>query len=108
MERKRREKIAEIVKETLEERFADDFVFDPVLVMPAIDEYGDGSGEPYLQIMIVFDGDQKLLDPGWTSGLIRRIRPKLIEAGVEEFPSPSFITKAEWPRMERRLHSAGA
>lgn len=106
MERKRREKIAEIVKETLEERFADDFVFDPVLVMPAID--GDGSGDPYLQIMIVFDGDQKLLDPGWTSGLIRRIRPKLIEAGVEEFPSPSFITKAEWPRMERKLHDAGA
>lgn len=108
MEQKRREKVAEIVKETLEEHFADDFVFDPVLVMPAIDEYGDGNGEPYLQIMIVFDGDQKLLDPGWTSGLIRRIRPKLIEAGVEEFPSPSFITKAEWPRMERKLHNAGA
>ena len=46
--------------------------------------YGDG--EPYLRIMIVFDGDQKALDPRWKSGLIRRIRPKLIEAGVEEFP----------------------
>ncbi len=104
----RREKVAEIVRETLEERFADDLVFEPILVMPAVDEYGDGEGETYLQIVIVFDGDQKLLDPGWTSGLIRRIRPKLIEAGVEEFPSPSFIAKAEWPRLERKLHLAGA
>ena len=48
--------------------------------------------------MIVFDGVQKALDPRWTSGLIgliRRIRPKLIEAGVEESPSPSFVEKSE-------------
>ena len=108
MKQEHREKVAEIVRKTLEERFADDFVFDPILVVPAIDEYGEGDGEEYLQIMIVFDGDQKLLDPGWTSGLIRLIRPKLIKVGVEEFPSPSFIPKAEWPRMERKLHRAGA
>ena len=108
MEQERRETVARIVKETLEERFVGDFVFEPILVMPAVDEYGDGDGETYLQIVIVFDGDQELLDPGWTSGLIRRIRPRLIEAGVAEFPSPSFVTKAEWPRMERRLHRAGA
>ena len=108
MRQERRETVARIVRETLEERFAGDFVFDPILVMPAVDEYGDGDGETYLQIVIVFDGDQALLDPGWTSGLIRRIRPRLIEAGVEEFPSPSFITRAEWPRMERKLHLAGA
>ena len=90
-----RDKVADIVRETLAERVAGEFVFDPIKVIPAVDEFGDGDGEPYLRIMIVFDGDQKALDPRWTSGLIRRIRPKLIEAGVEEFPSPSFVGKSE-------------
>ena len=103
-----RDRVAEIVRKTLEERFAGEFVFDPIRVIPAVDEFGDGDGEPYLRIMIVFDGDQKALDPRWTSGLIRRIRPKLIEAGVEEFPSPSFIEKSEWPRLERNLKRATA
>ncbi len=103
-----REKVADIVRTTLVEHFADKFVFDPIKVIPAIDEFGDGDGEEYLRIMIVFDGDQKALDPRWTSGLIRRIRPKLIDAGVEEFPSPSFVEKSEWPRLERSLKRAGA
>lgn len=103
-----RDKVAEIVRETLAERFAGEFKFDPIRVIPAVDEHGDGDGEPYLRIMIVFDGDQEALDPRWTSGLIRRIRPKLIEAGVEEFPSPSFVEKSEWPRLERSLKRASA
>ena len=103
-----REKVADIVRTTLVEHFADKFVFDPIKVIPAIDEFGDGDGQEYLRIMIVFDGDQKALDPGWTSGLIRRIRPRLIEAGVREFPSPSFVKKSEWPQLERSLKRAGA
>lgn len=106
--RELQQKVADIVKTTLVEHFADKFVFDPIKVIPAVDEYGDGDGEPYLRIMIVFDGDQKALDPRWTSGLIRRIHPKLIEAGVKEFPSPSFVGESEWPRLERSLQRAGA
>ena len=106
--REQRKKVADIVKATLVEHFADEFVFEPIEVIPAVDEFGDGDGEAYLRIMIVFDGDQKALDPRWTSGLIRRIRPKLIEAGVEEFPSPSFVGKSEWPRLERSLQRASA
>ena len=108
LNQERRDEVAKIVRETLTERFADEFIFDPISVIPAVDEFGDGDGEPYLRIMIVFDGDQEALDPHWTSGLIRRIRPKLIEAGVEEFPSPSFVKKSEWPRLERSLKRAGA
>ncbi len=72
-------------------------MFDPIEVIPAVDEFGDGDGEAYLRIMIVFDGDQKALDPRWTSGLIRRIRPKLIEAGVEESP-----VRRSWKRPNSR------
>ena len=37
-----------------------------------------------------------MLDPDWTAGLIPRIRPKLQEESIDEFPSPSFIEESEW------------
>jgi hypothetical protein len=108
MNQELRERVADIVRETLAERFTDELEFNPIEVIPAVDEYGGGDGETYLRIFIVFDGDQKALDPHWTSSLIRRIRPKLRDAGVDEFPSPSFVEKSEWPRLERSLKSASA
>ena len=103
MTTERNEIVRNIVRETIEERFADDFVFDPIRVVEAVDEFGpDATGETYLRIIIVFDGDQKKLDPSWTGSLIRRIRPRLIEAGVEEFPSPSWVKKSEWDSRVRR------
>ena len=103
MMRERDEIVKTIVRETLAERFtADEFVFDPIQVVPVVDEFGDGDGKEYLRIVIVFAGDQKLLDPAWTSGFIRRIEPKLIETGIEEFPSPSFVEKSEWSRLCRK------
>ena len=94
--------VKSIVKEAIEERFAEDFVFDPIHIVPMVDQWGpDATGETFLRIIIVFDGDQKKLDPAWTGSLIRRIEPKLIEAGIEEFPSPSWVEKSEWENMER-------
>ena len=109
MTQEQNEKVQTIVRETIAERFSsDEFVFDPIVVVPMVDEFGsDASGETYLRIIIVFDGDQKRLDSSWTSSFIRRIRPKLIEAGIEEFPSPSWVEKSDWQhvyRKWRRLH----
>ena len=101
------DKVKEIVRQDLEGHFRALFTFDPIVVHQAIDEFGDGQGEVYLCVLIVFDGNQDLLDPAWTVGLIRRIRPKLIDVGVEEFPVSSFIKRTEWqgilPKW-RRLH----
>ena len=44
----------------LTEPFQDEFVFDPIVVRPEIDHDGD----EYLEIYVVFDRDQKNLDPG--------------------------------------------
>ena len=101
--------VRKIMRETLAERFTDDeFVFDPIVVVPTVDEWGpDSDGSTYLRILVVFEGDWKKLDPGWTGSLIRRIRPKLIEAGIEEFPGPGFVGKTEWRsqlKKFRRLH----
>ena len=50
-------KIADIVREMLTERFHDEFVFSPIIVEPRIDHDGD----EYLHTYIVFDGDQNRL-----------------------------------------------
>ena len=104
-----RDKIVKtIVRDTLAERFTpDELVFDPIVVEPAVDEFGDGDGSPYLRILIIFDGDRKHLHPSKTGSLIRHIRPRLIKEGIEEFPSPGFIGKSEWRSLYpkfRRLH----
>lgn len=101
--------VRKIVRETLAERFTDDeFMFDPIVVVPTVDEWGpDSDGSTYLEILIVFDGDWKKLDIDWIGSLIRRIRPKLNEAGIEEFPAPGFVGKSEWRsqlKKFRRLH----
>ena len=91
-----KDRIIEIIRADLDRRFKGKFVFDPIVVEHAVDEFGDGDGEPYFRIAIVFKGDQSLLDPDWTAGLITRIRPKLQEESIDGFPSPSFIEESEW------------
>lgn len=98
MTTKTQDVVANIVRETLAQRFKDEFVFDPIIVEPKIDHDGD----KYLNIIIVFAGDQKRLDAEWTLGLIRRIRPKLMELGIDDFLflSKSFVEKSEWEAVQ--------
>lgn len=100
----RDEKAKSIVREFLDERFTEDeFIFDPIVVIPTYDEWGPhATGELYLRILIVFDGDQNNLDVRWTGELIGRVRAKLLEAGYEEWPSFDWVGKYEWPWMEKR------
>ena len=86
------EKVAAIVREDLMERFAGEFVFDPILVKLDVDHCGD----EYLNIRVIYAGKDERLDSNWTVGLIRRILPKLEAAGLPYFPSPGFIEKSEW------------
>lgn len=100
-----KQKVSEIVRIDLEQRLRQHIAFGPIIVQREIDEFDD-EAPAYIDIKIIFDGDQKYLDPQWTSGLITRIRPKLLEIGVDEFPLPSFIAKNEWNQWLRRNRKA--
>jgi hypothetical protein len=100
--REQLDRVAEIVREDLAEGFGDKFVFDPIWVIPEVDDHLPEDPMDYVQILIVFDGDQDNLDPSWTVGMIRRMRPKLIDAGVSHFPINSFIEKSEWEQYARK------
>ncbi len=89
------DEVANIVRQFLEEKFGDTIVFDPIEVRPRIDHDGD----EYLHIYIVYDGDGKLIDPGWSLGFTRLILLKLIELGVESVPTVSFVEKSEWEEV---------
>ena len=81
--------------------------FGPIEVVEEADDFGDGDGQPYLRILIVYDGDQQRLNFSWLAGLITRVSSKLTDAGIDEFPNPSFIEKTEWQHMLpelQRLH----
>ena len=86
------EKVADIAKGLMEERFGDDFVFDPVFVKEKVDH----DDEDYLEIYIVYDGDYKNLDPGWTVGLGLRMMPALLKIGVTEPPAHALVEKSDW------------
>ena len=85
-------KIADIARNLLNERFGDDFVFYPIWVERKVDH----DDEDYLELNIVFDGDQDKLDPDWTVSLGRRMRPALRAIGVEDIPDHAFHEKSEW------------
>ena len=86
------QKVTGIVREALEERFADEFVFDPIIVNPRIDHYGD----EYLHMYIVLDGDIRNLDTAWTLRLRGIILDETEEDEVLRVPSISFVGKEEW------------
>ena len=85
-----------LVKKDMEAHF-DGLVFDPILVTPMIDHYGD----EYLRIRVIFDGDPELLDAVLAHRLSLRIEPELLEMGFMQFPSSTFVDKAEWEERQR-------
>ena len=84
------QEVTRIVRDALEERFKDEFVFDPIIVNPRIDHDGD----EYLHMYIVLDGDIRNLDTAWTL----RLRGIIMDETDEELsvPSISFVGKEEW------------
>ena len=89
------QKVANIVRKALADRFKDEFVFEPIVVVPKVDHDGD----EYLHIYIVFDGDQKRLDPDWTLGLVDLILQEVTREEVPNVPAKSFVEKSEWAEI---------
>ncbi len=92
-------KFKDIINALLEERFKGEFTFDPIVVIPKVDH----EGRDYLHTYIVFDGDQRDLDPGWTLRLSGRVWSKAEELGFTAIPIQSFVEKSEWPELARHL-----
>ena len=73
-----------------------------VVVDRESNDFGDGDGEPYLDIAIICDANnvEELRVPDLV-GYLMTLRDKLVESGVEEFPVPSFFLKSEWEGLTK-------
>ncbi len=88
-------RVESLIRNDLEERFKDEFVFDPIIVNPELDHYGD----EFLHIYIVYDGDRKKLDTKWTIGIETRLLQQLPEGELPHTPGHSFIPVSEWKKF---------
>ena len=93
------EEIREMLRKMLAERFGDELEFGPIVVRPRVDHDGD----EYLHSYIVFNGDQKKLDPKWTMRLSRRLWERAEELGYPGIPIQSFVEKSEWSALKKHL-----
>lgn len=85
-------RFAGFIRGKLEERFKDEFEFDPILVREEIDEYGD----PYLHAYIVYKGDYGNLDTRWRLAFSWPLWGLSVELGYDNIPMESFIEKSDW------------
>ena len=88
---------ANIIEKELSAKFHDEFVFGPIHVQAELDL----DGESFLHAYIVFDGDQKKLDPSWTAALPRNLWPCSEELGYPGLPIQSFVKKSEWKNLKK-------
>ena len=87
--------IADIVQRTLDDHYQGALTFGPIRVQETDDMV---TGEWYLHIYIVVDGDYELLHHDRWNGLLpRHIEPDLKAIGVDQFVLHSFVGKYEWP-----------
>lgn len=87
------QQIADIVQRTLDDHYQGALTFGPIRVLEISDAV---TGERYLQIYIVVDGDYGLLDYRWSWSLHWHIESKLQAIGVMQFTLPRYIPESDW------------
>ena len=88
-------KVAELVRDDLYERFPAGFTFDPIRVYSRTDH----TGEDYLKVFVIYDGNTEDLDPALTYGIITRMRPKFRDLDINDYLSVGFVEKSEWDSL---------
>lgn len=88
------EKVRELVQETLAQGHPHGAVtFGPIEIRRT---YDADDGSPYLRIVIVVDGSRDDLDIKWLGGLPRRLLSSFSDAGIDDYPNLSYVSKEEW------------
>ena len=85
--------IADIVQRTLDDHYQGALTFGPIRVQETDDMV---TGERYLHVYIVVDGDYQLLHDLWSGLLFSHIEPDLQAIGVTQFVLHSFVPKSDW------------
>jgi hypothetical protein len=88
--------LEQVISDIVKERFAD-AVVDSIVVEPDLDSDGD----PVLWITVVFASEIAELESHRLAGLVRHVRPRLIEQKEAGFPIFRFMSKRDNDRLKR-------
>ena len=81
------------MRKLLDEAFQGSISFDPITVEPIVDYYGEDN----LEIIVVYDGDETLLDPNKLNRISSTLGDILYDMGFKNIPKESHIPKDEYP-----------
>lgn len=71
------------------------------IVSVDVKEDTDADDQRMLRVDVVFEGERKKVDPRKLAGLVRKIRPALLNEDETAFPVFSFIAHNEMSRAQR-------
>jgi hypothetical protein len=60
----------------------------------------DRDGDPVLLITVVFDDRKKDLNPKVISGMVRKVRPTLLDLGESAFPVFTYVGRSELGKIK--------
>ena len=86
--------VARIVRMDLEPITAKGIKISEVRVVPGEDQDGD----PYHHIIVIYSGNDDLLEPAWLNGFKRRNRDELAQWGVH-ITTESYVEDGEWSQV---------
>ena len=66
-----------------------------------VEEESDPDGDPVLHVIVVYEMDDRELDPAGLSGRLRLLRPALSEHGEDRFPVMSFVAQEDYAAPDR-------
>ena len=87
----------ENMRRLLDEAFQGAISFEPIMVEPTIDYYGEDN----IKIIVVYDGDYALLDPRKIGNIASELDGILYGMGFTNVPMESYIPKDEYPEWLR-------
>lgn len=95
--------VEQIVEQIIEE-VARETIGDEIQSVHVVSDL-DYDGEKIFRVKIIFESSREdgQLDPNKTTGLVRRILPKLSEEKAEGFPILSFISTSDY-KDYRKAH----
>ena len=85
-------KLEAMYREQLERNFQGTFKFDPILVEPTLDQYGEDT----FHVTVVYDGDEYLLDAGKLNEITVKVWGQLRAMGIDKIPIESHVYKEEY------------
>ena len=85
------DRAAGIVREVLRQQFD-----DLRLVSVEVEEGHDAGGDPVLDVIVVYEADERELDVSKVVGFVRHLRPALWKIGEDRFPVVSYVPADEY------------